>query len=344
MPVLIAAGAGLGGLVLVAVLGAFSTTLGMFSLGRPGTAACQSTPGKAASSIPPAYLHLYVQAGTKYAVPWNVLAAVGNAESSHGRAAGPGIHSGTNSMGAAGPMQFLLSTWASFGVDGDGDGRKDVYDPADAIFGAANYLRHNGAPAQMEQALYAYNHDRQYVKGVLAQAAAYSRDAAVSACATLTDSVSGRAGLAIRAALRMLGTPYSWGGGGPSGPSLGTGRGANTIGFDCSSLVQFAWHQAGIDIPRTTTEQWARLSHVPPGQQAPGDLVFFNGADGSAGSPGHVGLVLSPDQMIEAPHTGATVRVSAIGTRTDLVGYARINGTGQRLIDKSPARAGRSTR
>ncbi|MFC4912264.1 NlpC/P60 family protein [Actinomadura gamaensis] len=318
MPVLVAAG--LGGLVLVALLGSL---LGVCTtLGGRATSACHSTPGHAAASIPPAYLTLYVKAAAAYGVPWNVLAAVGDAESNHGQGTGPGIHSGTNAMGAAGPMQFLLPTWASFGVDGDQDGHRDVYNPADAIYGAANYLHHNGAPTHLRQALFAYNHDPKYVHGVLAQAAAYARDAP-TACTTLAQAVSGRAGVAVRAALAMLGTPYSWGGGTATGPSLGSGQGATTVGFDCSSLVQYAWHQAGTDIPRTTGQQWATLAHIPPGQTAPGDLVFFTGADGSAATPGHVGLVIGPDQMIEAPHTGATVRLSPIHTRTDLIGYAR---------------------
>lgn len=322
MPLLIAIGAGLVGLVLVALLGTVGAAFSVFSSNSGATEGCQKIPGKAAANIPPTYLAFYVKAGAAFNVPWNVLAAVGNAESSHGRDNGPGIHSGTNSMGAAGPMQFLSSTWASFGVDGDGDGKRDVYNPADAIFGAANYLHHNHAPARMQQALFAYNHDPQYVKGVLAQAAAYARGA-TTACPDFVIGLSGRAAVAVNAVQRTLGTPYSWGGGGPNGPSLGIGRGSATVGFDCSALMQYAWHQSGVDIPRTTGQQWSTLPHVPVGHQAPGDLVFFAGSDGSSSSPGHVGLVIASDRMIEAPHTGVSVRIAVIHTRSDLVGYAR---------------------
>ncbi|MCP2342005.1 C40 family peptidase [Actinomadura rupiterrae] len=322
MPLLLTAGAGLLGLVLVAMLGALGVTLGTADNG--GAQGCQGLPGRAAASIPATYLALYIKAGAKYGVPWSVLAAVGKAESDHGRGPGSGIRSGTNAVGAAGPMQFLPSTWNSFGVDGDADGTRDVYNPADAIFSAANYLRHNGAPERMRQALFAYNHDQNYVTGILAQAAAYAQDADPSACAAgPLGPVSGRAGVAVRAALRWLGTPYSWGGGGPGGPSRGSGRGAGTVGFDCSSLMLYAWHQAGLALPRTSQEQWTALPHVPPGREQPGDLAFFAGAGGTQQAPGHVGMVIGGGRMVEAPHTGEHVRVSSYQARSDLVGFGR---------------------
>ena len=70
-------------------------------------------------------------------------------------------------------MQFLASTWAEFGVDGDGDGRRDRWDPADAVLGAANYLHASGAPQDYERAILAYNHSSAYVAEVEAWAARY---------------------------------------------------------------------------------------------------------------------------------------------------------------------------
>ncbi len=88
------------------------------------------------------------------------------------------MHSGVNAFGCcAGPMQFSVigpgSTWARYGVDGDHDGRKDVYDPADAIPAAARYLVASGAPADYHAAIFAYNHADWYVAEVLAKAAEY---------------------------------------------------------------------------------------------------------------------------------------------------------------------------
>ena len=97
----------------------------------------------------------------------------------------------------------------------------------------------------------------------------------------------------------MIGTPYSWGGGGPGGPSLGFGRGANTVGFDCSSLMQYGWARVGVSLPRTTYDQIRVGSAVPRGQERPGDLVFPH--------LGHVAGVETPGTLIHAPYTGATV-------------------------------------
>jgi cell wall-associated NlpC family hydrolase len=113
------------------------------------------------------------------------------------------------------------------------------------------------------------------------------------------------------AALTYLGTPYSWGGGGPNGPGLGIGTGANTIGFDCSSLVQFAWHQgSGLALPRVTDAQAVATAHLPRG--APlraGDLLFFHDPGDPPGSYHHVGIYDGNGNMVHAPRTGKTVEV-----------------------------------
>src|SRR5437879_990679 len=109
--------------------------------GANGGADCTDTSGAAAqprqsgdaNSIPSNYLQLYKKAGQQYGVPWNLLAGIGKVETDHGQSNLPGVHSGTNSAGAGGPMQFIAGTWVTFGVDGNGDGKKDRYDPADAI-------------------------------------------------------------------------------------------------------------------------------------------------------------------------------------------------------------------
>ncbi|MEZ7127726.1 C40 family peptidase [Nonomuraea sp. AD125B] len=97
-------------------------------------------------------------------------------------------------------------------------------------------------------------------------------------------------------------------------------------GFDCSGLVRYAWHQAGIALPRTAEEQWQAIPHVSPGRQAPGDLVFFQGSGGGPSRPGHVGLIIDGARMIEAPRTGLRVRISHYIARHDLIGYARPSG------------------
>lgn len=117
-----------------------------------------------------------------------------------------------------------------------------------------------------------------------------------------------------------LGTPYSWGGGGPGGPSYGIGRGANTKGFDCSALLQFMYSKLGIPIPRVTYDQWKTGTSVARKDLQPGDAVFFH--PGSRG-PEHVGIYIGGGRFIEAPYTGSTVRISSLAGRSDYMGARR---------------------
>jgi hypothetical protein len=127
--------------------------------------------------IPPEYLRLYEAAGARYGIDWAILAGIGKVECDHGRDPDPSCtHEGAvNSAGAGGPMQFLASTWAAYGVDAIGDdGPPDRWNPADAIYGAANYLRASGAPRDYRAAIYAYNHASWYVAEVEGWARKYS--------------------------------------------------------------------------------------------------------------------------------------------------------------------------
>jgi hypothetical protein len=139
--------------------------------GRPGG---QAAPSRAATAdIPPSYLRRYRSAARRCAgLSWSVLAAVGKVESDHGRARLPGVRSGWNAAGAAGPMQFGIgrgragNAWARYGGDFDRDGHASVYDPGDAIPAAARYLCAYGAARRLDRALYAYNRSWAYVAKV----------------------------------------------------------------------------------------------------------------------------------------------------------------------------------
>jgi hypothetical protein len=130
----------------------------------------------AVADIPPGLLAVYRDAAATCPMPWSVVAAIGKIESDHGRSNLPGVHEGANSAGAKGPMQFLPSTWTAYGADGDHDGRADVYDQVDAIWGAVRYLCANGAgnAETVRGAIWAYNHADWYVDQVLAIAASYT--------------------------------------------------------------------------------------------------------------------------------------------------------------------------
>jgi hypothetical protein len=114
--------------------------------------------------IPPFLLPIFQAAGTAYGVPWQVLAAINEVETDYGR------DLNVSSAGAEGWMQFLPSSWESYGVDANGDGFKDPYNPADAIFAAARYLRAAGAATDLRGAVFSYNHSQAYVESVMLRA------------------------------------------------------------------------------------------------------------------------------------------------------------------------------
>lgn len=164
----------------VFLLMAALAALGGVSLGGLD-AYTQEAPGGGVSAlalkeIPPLYLHLYQRAGERYGLNWAILAGIGKVECDHGRDPAPSCtHEGmVNSAGAGGPMQFLASTWAEYGVDAEGDGPPDRWGAADAIYSAANYLRASGAPGDYGRAIYAYNHASWYVSEVEGWATRYS--------------------------------------------------------------------------------------------------------------------------------------------------------------------------
>ncbi len=136
-----------------------------FSLSLPGPAPI-GVPNFFIDSfrIPPFLIPIYQAAGIEYQVPWQVLAAINEIETDYGR------NLSVSSAGAVGWMQFLPSTWKEWGVDANGDGVADPYNPVDAIFTAARYLHAAGASSNLANAIYAYNHAGWYVESVMLRA------------------------------------------------------------------------------------------------------------------------------------------------------------------------------
>ncbi len=114
--------------------------------------------------FPPFLLPIYQAAGSAYEIPWQVLAAINEVETDYGR------DLSVSSAGAEGWMQFLPAEWAQYGVDANGDGFKDPYSPADAIFAAARYLRAAGGAHNIRAAVFSYNHAQAYVESVMLRA------------------------------------------------------------------------------------------------------------------------------------------------------------------------------
>jgi soluble lytic murein transglycosylase-like protein len=151
--------------------------------------AAQSAPGHGSSAfpasasafarqdLPASYIGLYVQSGRRYGLSGAILAAVGRVESDHGQSPLPGVSTGANGAGAGGPAQFLPGTWQRYGMDADGHGTANRYDPADAIPAMAAYLRASGAPESWHHALFTYNHSASYVRAVLGLSRRYDPSA-----------------------------------------------------------------------------------------------------------------------------------------------------------------------
>ena len=114
--------------------------------------------------IPPFLLPIYQAAGMQYGVRWEILAAINEIETDYGR------NLNVSYAGALGWMQFMPPTWRAYGVDANRDGMKDPYNPVDAIFAAARYLKAAGADTDIRKAVFAYNHANWYVDSVLMRA------------------------------------------------------------------------------------------------------------------------------------------------------------------------------
>jgi soluble lytic murein transglycosylase-like protein len=135
--------------------------------------------------IPVFLLPIYKAAAVQYGVPWQILAAINEIETNYG------TDLSVSSAGAVGWMQFMPSTWLQYGVDALNAGYADPYNPVDAVFAAARYLRAAGAATDLHAAILAYNHSEEYVSSVLLRAKLISSYPS-AVIATLTGLIDGR--------------------------------------------------------------------------------------------------------------------------------------------------------
>ncbi|MDQ0772140.1 cell wall-associated NlpC family hydrolase [Streptomyces aurantiacus] len=238
---------------------------------------------------------------------------------------------------AQGLSQFIPGTWATWGVDAAGkngearpDGVADPFTPGDAIMTQARYdcwlagkvkkMNVGGDPTRLMLAAYnagpgavqeyggvpPYPETQTYVTRIITSMADF----------TGTEQAEGEAegggefgDRVVANAKKWLGTPYSWGGGGPEGPGRGFAQGANTVGFDCSSLVQYAVYHASDGetlLPRVSQVQVTVGEEVSPSEIQPGDVIGFN----LNGSFDHIGIYIGNRQFLHAPKTGDVVKIS----------------------------------
>jgi hypothetical protein len=245
--------------LLAAIVGASAP-----SEGEEG-AGCTTLAGGGANSPPARLLPIYSAAAQKYDLGprgAGILAAINFVESEYGESTLPGVRSGTNFAGAEGPMQFLASSWEAYGVDGNGDGVKDPYDPEDAIPAAAHLLHVDGAPGDWYGAIFDYNHADWYVRKVERIAAGFGAtecNAESTGIGPLPSAPVERL-LYVARWIEAQKIPYCWGGGHAAEPGPSTGSycwtaaselvfGSPTQGLDCSGAVRWLLVLAGYPDP-----------------------------------------------------------------------------------------------
>lgn len=281
---------GLATLIVVALVLGVATMAAAIAGGGP-TPTSGSTVGTRANNapaLPDGWATLDRAAATTCpGLSWSVLGAIGSVESDSGRSTAVGVASGANPAGAEGPMQFEPATFTAFATVGPGGVvPASPYDPVDAVYTAASLLCADGggSAAGLRGAVFAYNHSNTYVDHVLMLALAFAED----------PGADGTVVAALGFAAEQLGTPYLWGGNGPGG-------------FDCSGLSRAAFAVAGVTLPRVAQGQFDAGPVVGDGAPVrPGDLVYFG--TGASGVD-HVGVYVGSGFMIDAPHSGAVVRL-----------------------------------
>ncbi|MFD8414065.1 MULTISPECIES: C40 family peptidase [unclassified Streptomyces] len=238
---------------------------------------------------------------------------------------------------ARGIAQFIPGTWATHGIDGDGDGDRDIWDPNDAIPSAASYdctlakdvkgvpgdpvanmlAAYNAGPGAVlqHQGVPPYRETQGYVKAITTLAKSFEKPVGRVA-------PSQQAAAAIYFAQKQLGTPYLWGGNGTPDQD---GR------FDCSGLTKAAYESVGITLPRVANDQYNAGSHPARNELLPGDLVFFSDDLTNSREIRHVGLYVGGGYMINAPYTGAVIRFDKIDT-PDYFGATRVTKDGAEAL------------
>jgi Transglycosylase SLT domain len=247
------------------------------ALGGGGGSEC-AVRGKGGGEIPAEYVPWLRRADRRYRLGprgFAILAAIHKIESHFARSPLPGVRSGTNSAGAAGPGQFLAGTWALYGVDANGDGWRDIYSVPDSVFATANYLRASGAPGDWRGAIFSYNHAEWYVEEVLETAKRFGTE--------LVCEAGGEEGFAqtpprsperVEQVARWIEARrihYCWGGGHAAspGPSPGSGMfcGAGVKGLDCSGAVRWLLVLSGYPDPGGLVSNELG-AHYPAGEGA----------------------------------------------------------------------------
>jgi Transglycosylase SLT domain len=250
------------GLLTALIVGLLSITL-VFGASPQGCGESEAV-GGLSQKVPSRLVPLYVQAASSYGLGPRgpaVLASINEIETDFGRL------NTVSSAGAEGWMQFMPETWAAYGVDANKDGRKDPYDPEDAIFAAASYLKASGAPEDWRGAIFAYNHADWYVDDVLKGSRRFAGSgssetvfAEVTACEAGPAAPAVQKMIAEADRLDALHLPYVYGGSHGESPTSANGP------FDCSSAVSHLLQVAGFGNPTMDTTALIGWGEPGPGR------------------------------------------------------------------------------
>jgi cell wall-associated NlpC family hydrolase len=314
----------IGGAVCALVFG----VVGLVAIAANGASVPSTALVLATSAVPiPALIPILNEAGSLCpGITAPLLAAQIDAESGWNPSA-------VSPAGAEGIAQFLPATFAAYARNDDGTGNVSPFNPVDAVMAMGRYdcallVDVSGLTGQtpMSLMLAAYNAGVGAVlefKGIppYPETEAYvgrveSLVPTYTAFLSSSSTFSSFGQLVVAAATGELGLPYSWAGGNASGPTNGIASGANTIGFDCSGLVLFAVAQASggqIVLPHSSELQATMGTPVAPADIQPGDVIAFAlGANQTDFD--HIGIYIGNNEMIDAPDTGAVVRVDTLNS------------------------------
>lgn len=353
MKVLVGAAAAVIGLVVVVVLG----VLGVVIADEDASATETSDGGGGLQGVPAEFREWILKADSECEQP-SMTPALLAAQLWQESKFKTTEKEATSRAGAQGPAQFMPGTWATWGRDADGNGEASPWDIGDAVMAQGRMMcsllkqaKNSGYPGDVRAlALAGYNagwNTVQRYQGVPPMSFAggetydyvqiiLSTMARFQGPGLLQVSGSGTGADALRKASTRMGTPYAWGGGTPSGPSTGFCDGTNgylngrcsassTVGFDCSSLVQYAYWP-NTKLPRTAAAQYGATSDRPVSRSdlKPGDLLFWS--KGGTGSIYHVAIYAGDGNVLHAPRTGRHVELAPLTSAMpdrDYVGATR---------------------
>jgi membrane-bound lytic murein transglycosylase B len=250
-----------------------------FAAALAGSAA--STQALSFYRIPLFLLPIYQAAAVQYGVPWQILAAINEIETNYG------TDQSVSTAGAVGWMQFMPATWIQYGVDALNAGYADPYNPVDAIFAAARYLRAAGAATNLHAAILAYNHSEEYVQSVLLRAKLIS-SYPKGVIATLTGLTAGR--------LPVSGKQVSWG--------------------SLSTVLTSSSATAGAVVPKPAKTPSAAAAAATPGSSpapAPSSAAAATSAKGAkhAAALQLVDLMSAPNAKVVAAQDGRVVKLGS---------------------------------